>query len=74
MLKRSMVKNYLNDSGCASCHRPTLTTKTGVEFHPYSDLLLHDMGDDLQDGRPEFLATEREFRTRRVMGRRRSCT
>jgi len=55
-------------TGCAACHRQTLTTAKGVEFHPYSDLLLHDMGDALKDGRPEFLATEREFRTAPLWG------
>jgi len=54
--------------GCASCHRPILTTNKGIEFHPYSDLLLHDMGEALQDGRPEFLASEREFRTAVLWG------
>jgi CxxC motif-containing protein (DUF1111 family) len=61
-------KKIFESIGCASCHRPSLTTTTGVEFHPYSDLLLHDMGDELQDGRPEFLATEREFRTAVLWG------
>lgn len=61
-------KQLFNDSGCASCHRPALTTRTGVEFYPYSDLLLHDMGDALKDGRPEFQATEREFRTTPLWG------
>jgi len=61
-------KKLFESIGCASCHRPTLTTKKGIEFHPYSDLLLHDMGEGLQDGRPEFLATEREFRTAVLWG------
>ena len=55
-------------TGCAACHRQTLSTAKGVEFHPYSDLLLHDMGEALQDGRPEFLASEREFRTAPLWG------
>ncbi|MEZ5652968.1 MAG: di-heme oxidoredictase family protein [Burkholderiaceae bacterium] len=37
-------------------------------IHPYSDLLLHDMGDGLADGRTEFLATGREWRTRPLWG------
>ncbi|TEW51799.1 di-heme oxidoredictase family protein [Psychromonas algicola] len=61
-------KKLFESIGCASCHRPTLTTNKGIEFEPYSDLLLHDMGDELQDGRPEFLATEREFRTAVLWG------
>lgn len=66
--KARQGKKLFESVGCASCHRQTLTTNKGVEFHPYSDLLLHDMGDALQDGRPEFLATEREFRTAVLWG------
>ncbi|NNF59505.1 MAG: thiol oxidoreductase, partial [Rhodothermaceae bacterium] len=43
--------------GCASCHVPTLVTGVSnisqlseQEFHPYTDLLLHDMGPELDDG------------------------
>jgi len=61
-------KALFEEVGCGGCHRSTLTTTKGVEFHPYSDLLLHDMGEALQDGRPEFLATEREFRTAPLWG------
>ena len=35
---------------------------------PYSDFLLHDMGDELADGRPEFLATGSEWRTPPLWG------
>ncbi|OED40490.1 thiol oxidoreductase [Endozoicomonas sp. (ex Bugula neritina AB1)] len=35
---------------------------------PYSDFLLHDMGEELADGRPEFLATGREWRTPALWG------
>ncbi|MDA7747045.1 hypothetical protein N8878_06925 [Psychromonas sp.] len=66
--KANQGKKLFETVGCASCHRPTLTTSEGIEFQPYSDLLLHDMGDELQDGRPEFLATEREFRTAPLWG------
>jgi len=61
-------KAIFEQVGCTACHRPTLTTTEGVEFNLYSDLLLHDMGEALQDGRPEFLATEREFRTAPLWG------
>ncbi|MBI1261473.1 MAG: c-type cytochrome [Rhizobiales bacterium] len=62
--------------GCAACHTPTL--KTGPEaavpvlanqtFHPYTDLLLHDMGPGLADGRPDFEATGTEWRTPPLWG------
>ena len=61
-------KKLFEEVGCTACHRPTFTTTQGVEFHPYTDLLLHDMGEGLQDGRPEFLATEREYRTAPLWG------
>lgn len=61
---------------CASCHVPTL--RTGVlagapsvsnqTIHPYTDLLLHDMGPDLADNRPDFHASGREWRTPPLWG------
>lgn len=62
--------------GCAACHVPTLATASlagvpevaGQTIHPYADLLLHDMGDDLADGRPDFLADGREWRTPPLWG------
>lgn len=58
-------------AGCAACHVPELKTGTTADmpnlsnaiFHPYTDLLLHDMGEELADGRPDFLADGREWRT-----------
>jgi CxxC motif-containing protein (DUF1111 family) len=61
--------------GCASCHMPTL--KTGRSelgeladqvIHPFSDLLLHDMGEGLADNRPDFEASGREWRTPPLWG------
>lgn len=37
-------------------------------IYPYTDMLLHDMGDGLADGRTEFSATGREWRTRPLWG------
>lgn len=54
--------------GCAKCHREALKTKEGTIIHPYSDLLLHDMGADLADGHRDFLASESEFRTTPLWG------
>ena len=61
---------------CASCHRETFTTGSQsslVELrhqtiHPYTDLMLHDMGEGLSDSRPEYLATGREWRTAPLWG------
>ena len=53
---------------CTACHVPSYTTSDGVEIYPYSDLLLHDMGEALADGRSEFLATGSEWRTPPIWG------
>jgi CxxC motif-containing protein (DUF1111 family) len=37
-------------------------------FHPYTDLLIHDMGEGLSDGRPDFLASGRDWRTPPLWG------
>jgi hypothetical protein len=49
---------------CDACHTPTMRTANSrirvlanQVIHPFTDLLLHDMGDDLADGRPDFEAT-----------------
>ena len=55
------------EAGCAVCHRPQL--KAGAQvIEPYTDLLLHDMGDGLADGREDFLATGTEWRTPPLWG------
>ncbi|MBC85859.1 MAG: thiol oxidoreductase [Bdellovibrionaceae bacterium] len=61
---------------CASCHRPQLKTGKQTEipalsertFTPYTDLLLHDMGEGLADHRPEAVANGREWRTAPLWG------
>jgi CxxC motif-containing protein (DUF1111 family) len=62
--------------GCAACHVPawtldseaTVAGAAGRVIHPYTDLLLHDMGEGLSDGRPDFLASGREWRTAPLWG------
>ena len=44
---------------------PALSKQT---IHPYTDLLLHDMGPGLADGRPDNLATGSEWRTPPLWG------
>ena len=60
---------------CAVCHVPVLQTApinglstTGITIRPYTDLLLHDMGKDLADHRPDFEADGREWRTSPLWG------
>jgi CxxC motif-containing protein (DUF1111 family) len=62
--------------GCADCHIPALQTGPseiaaldGVVFFPYSDFLLHDMG-DLEDGIVQSGASGREMRTAPLWGAR----
>jgi CxxC motif-containing protein (DUF1111 family) len=61
--------------GCESCHRQTLKTGdasipalANKTFHPYSDLLLHDMGPGLDDGYTEGAAKTYEWRTPPLWG------
>lgn len=63
-------------SGCTACHQPMFKTaelpeqpeQSGQTIWPYTDLLLHDMGEDLADHRPEFEASGREWRTPPLWG------
>lgn len=56
-----------DDLGCAACHVPRLEGPRGP-IPVYSDLLLHDMGDDLADGIVQGFASGREFRTQPLWG------
>jgi CxxC motif-containing protein (DUF1111 family) len=69
-------KEAFYQSGCASCHMPKfvtarMATASAQSFQliwPYSDLLLHDMGEGLADHRPEGRATGTEWRTAPLWG------
>ncbi len=69
-------KALFNQLNCSGCHRPTVNTGfsadipqlSGQRIHPYTDLLLHDMGEGLADNRPDFLASGREWRTAPLWG------
>lgn len=62
--------------GCAGCHTPSFTTSAQAtppelanqRIWPYTDLLLHDMGERLSDRRREGTAEEREWRTPPLWG------
>ena len=53
---------------CSKCHVSSFETNKGFKVYPYSDFLLHDMGEDLSDGRSEFKASEDEWRTAPLWG------
>jgi CxxC motif-containing protein (DUF1111 family) len=68
-------EKLFGDLGCATCHVPTLRTGSSevapldrVEFHPFTDLLLHDMGPELDDGYTEGDALPSEWRTAPLWG------
>ena len=69
-------KRLFYESNCIGCHRPKFVTRRdsiGKEqsfqlIWPYTDLLLHDMGEGLADNRPEGEAGGREWRTPPLWG------
>jgi CxxC motif-containing protein (DUF1111 family) len=68
-------KNIFNQIGCEACHKQTLKTGnssvpqlSNKEFHPYTDLLLHDMGIELNDNYTEGSAIALEWRTTPLWG------
>ena len=69
-------KKLFYEAGCVACHRPKFVTgRDGIQpelagqlIWPYTDMLLHDMGDGLADNRPEGVANGREWRTPPLWG------
>ncbi|WP_233998885.1 di-heme oxidoredictase family protein [Microbulbifer pacificus] len=69
-------EQHFHNLGCASCHRPSMETGhrhdlaelRGNTIRPYTDLLLHDMGDELADNLTASPALNREWRTAPLWG------
>lgn len=69
-------KKSFETIGCASCHIPKMTTGATHDIaalrnqviRPYTDMLLHDMGINLADDTPDFLASGSEWRTPPLWG------
>lgn len=68
-------RNLFDQMQCAVCHRPNMETGyspigvlSNVTFHPYTDLLLHDLGPELDDGYTEGFATSAQWRTAPLWG------
>lgn len=69
-------QRLFDEVGCTACHMDTLETGIHPRFdilsnqtiHPYTDLLLHDMGDGLADNRPDYEASGSEWRTPPLWG------
>ncbi|MES9841417.1 MAG: di-heme oxidoredictase family protein [Candidatus Thiodiazotropha endolucinida] len=69
-------KQLFYEVGCIDCHKPKfITAEETIDpeharqlIWPYTDLLLHDMGEGLADNRPEGEASGREWRTAPLWG------
>ena len=69
-------KKVFYETGCTACHNPKFVTRRDARdkalsfqlIWPYSDLLLHDMGEDLADGQQVGVAGGREWRTAPLWG------
>jgi CxxC motif-containing protein (DUF1111 family) len=55
-------------TGCAACHIPAMPSANGTPIPLFSDLLLHDMGPELDDGVGEVGAGSPEWRTAPLIG------
>jgi len=71
----SRGERLFDSMGCASCHTPVqltgpheLAALSDQLIQPYTDLLLHDLGDGLADHRPDFQADGNEWRTPPLWG------
>ncbi|MCP4443110.1 MAG: c-type cytochrome [Aureispira sp.] len=69
-------KQLFLDAGCQKCHiqkfktgtHPTFSALSHQTIYPYTDLLLHDMGEGLADNRPDYKADGQEWRTAPLWG------
>ena len=69
-------KELFHGIGCVGCHTPKYVTSRKAEnkahrfqlIWPYSDFLLHDMGEGLADGQQVGIATGSEWRTPPLWG------
>lgn len=69
-------KRLFYEAGCTVCHTPKFVTRRDAEnkahafqlIWPYSDFLLHDMGEGLADGQQVGVASGREWRTQPLWG------
>jgi len=66
--KKREAEELFEQLTCKACHIPSFKTAQGIKIEPYSDFLLHDMGDNLSDGHVNFLAEANEWRTPPLWG------
>jgi CxxC motif-containing protein (DUF1111 family) len=69
-------KQLFAEAGCTACHTPSFVTGNhpdlpefnNQKIFPYTDLLVHDMGEELADNRPDGQANGKEWRTPPLWG------
>ena len=69
-------QTLFDQANCTACHtstqqtgeHPTIPALSNQTIHPFTDLLLHDMGEGLADDLSDFTATGREWRTPPLWG------
>lgn len=69
-------KQLFTQLNCTGCHTPQHVTGSGgainalknIVIRPFTDMLLHDMGEDLADNLPNYRANGREWRTAPLWG------
>ncbi|UII19830.1 di-heme oxidoreductase family protein [Fulvivirga ligni] len=69
-------KQLFISANCSACHTMKIQTGYNADFpefadqtiRPYTDMLLHDMGEELADGRPDFQASGSEWKTPPLWG------
>ncbi|MCB5195175.1 di-heme oxidoreductase family protein [Deefgea salmonis] len=69
-------KQVFKDANCVSCHTPSYKTGefaavpqlSNQTIYPYTDLLLHDMGEGLADHRPDGKANGKQWKTPPLWG------
>ncbi len=68
-------QRLFTEAGCGGCHLPVVKTGVAAQpelshqtIHPYTDLLIHDMGKELSDNRPVYSASGSEWRTPPLWG------
>lgn len=74
--KIALGETLFQSARCAACHRSFLDTGSSDisvalatnRIHPYTDLLLHDLGEGLADNRPDFEASGSQWRTAPLWG------
>ncbi|MEM6253044.1 MAG: di-heme oxidoredictase family protein [Cyanobacteria bacterium P01_D01_bin.156] len=68
-------EQLFTDASCVACHVSSFRTGShkypaleNQDIHPYTDMLLHNMGDALADNRADYEATGKEWRTPSLWG------